>query len=167
MKTENQSIIKHRKRRFDAQSLEEYATLAALRLTDQEVCAKMGWKIRAFQRWKQKNKNHDAITALCIRARQAKLESHIKNIEEASRGEGCHARADWRASDRILEIMDRERFGRQTPGSGTTTNQTAIVMAVGGEDALRKIVDAACKSIAGSPQVTALPPAIVEAETVE
>jgi hypothetical protein len=129
-----------RKRRFDAQSLEEYAILAAKRFTDEEICAKMNWPFSTFRRWKSRVQNSEKLSNLVIRARQAKLQAHLDNIEEASKGEGAHARADWRASAHIMEVMDRARFGRGESNQNVTTNNTAIVIAAGGEEQLSKLI---------------------------
>jgi hypothetical protein len=130
-----------RKRRFDAQSLEEYAILAAKRFTDQEICVKFNWSIHAFRRWKANAQNSAQLALVVERARQAKLEAHLDNIEEASKGEGAHARADWRASAHIMEVMDRARFGRGESNQNVTTNNTAIVIAAGGEEQLKKLIE--------------------------
>lgn len=130
-----------RKRRFDPQALEDYAILAAKRFTDVEICLKFGWSLDAFKKWKAKASNSSTIAHLVERARQAKLEAHLDNIEEASKGEGAHARADWRASAHIMEVMDRARFGRGESNQNVTTNNTAIVIAAGGEEQLKKLIE--------------------------
>ena len=129
-----------RKRRFDAQSLEEYAILAAKRFTDEEICSKMGWKVGTFKVWKSKSQNSSTLTNLVTRARQAKLQAHLDNIENASKGEGPHARADWRASAHIMQVMDANRFGTSRD-AGNTTNQTAVIIGAGGEQAVLKMLD--------------------------
>ena len=129
-----------RKRRFDAQSLEEYAILAAKRFTDAEICAKMNWPLSTFLRWRARLKNSEKLSKLLTRARQAKIEAHLANIEDASRGEGAHARADWHASEYTLRVMDRQRFGRDDSAASVTTNNTAIVLAAGSEEQLAKLI---------------------------
>ena len=130
-----------RRRRFDAQSIEEYAELAAKRFTDEEICSKFGWLPNSFKKWKARASNSSTLAHLVTRARQAKLEAHLTNIEEASKGEGAHARADWRASAHIMEVMDRTRFGRGETNTGGTVNNTAIVIAAGGEEQLKKLIE--------------------------
>jgi hypothetical protein len=151
----------HRRRRFDEQSLEEYAILAAKRFNDEEICAIMGWNVGTFKVWKSKAKNHSTLANLVTRARAAKLQAHLANIEAAGFGEGAHARADWRASHAILGIMDSSRFGQQRQDTGTVNN-TAIVVSAGGEDGLRKLVELFAKQataqVASSPAPVALPP---------
>ena len=143
-----------RRRRFDVESLNEFATLAAKRFTDEEICAKLNWNLKGFRRWKGRMVNNEKLSALVIRARQAKLQAHLDNIEEASKGEGAHARADWRASAHIMEVMDRTRFGRGELNAGSTTNNTAIVIAAGGEEQLKKLV--AMYAGQAAPEVKAL-----------
>lgn len=135
-----------RKRRFDETSIEEYATLAALRFTDEEICSKMNWPFSTFRRWKTRTQNSEKLSHLMKRARMAKLQSHIENIEDASQGKGPHARADWRASAHIAAIISPERYGKHETSTNATTNQTAIVLACGGDDGLRKIIHAAMQS---------------------
>lgn len=143
-----------RKRRFDPQSLEEYAILAAKRFTDEEICTKLGWGLKAFRRWKGRQANSENLSALVIRARQAKLEAHLENIENASRGTGGHARADWRASAHVMEVMDRSRFGRgDANNNGGTVNNTAIVLAAGGEEQLAKLIGSWTNGVRPQPAV--------------
>jgi hypothetical protein len=132
----------HRRRAFDAQTLKEYAELAALRLTDEEICAQMGWNYHSFKTWKCKTKNAPKLANLLVRARCMKLKAHLQNIEEASRGEGPHARADWRASSFLLAIADPARFATssQAPTTSTTTNNQILVNC-GGEDGLKKLIE--------------------------
>jgi hypothetical protein len=87
----------HNRRRFDEFSLTEYAELAAQRLTDEEVCAELGWKFHSFKRWKSIAKNSPRLNHYLVRARAVKLKAHLANIEDAATGQGAHKRADWRS----------------------------------------------------------------------
>jgi len=143
----------HRHRAFDEFSLEEYAELAAQRLTDDEICAQMGWKFDSFKRWKSKAKNSPRLNLLLTRARAVKLKAHLANIEAAAFGEGQHKRADWRASAHIMQVVDPARYSTQQQAGNVATNQTAIVIAAGGQDSLHKLIAGYC-----TPALPALPP---------
>jgi hypothetical protein len=83
------------------------------RMTETEACALLGIKSPAWYQWKARNGNDRRNEDILARTRAARIHSQIANIEDGAVGVGNHKRADWRAADRLLGIMDPSRFGQQ------------------------------------------------------
>ncbi len=97
----------------------DIADLVAKRLTETEACSLLGIEPKIWWSWKTNHKNAAEFTNVLTRVRASQLQAHLANIEDAQYGKNGH-RPDWRASDRLLQIKDRERFGVQ--GHETTVN---------------------------------------------
>jgi hypothetical protein len=82
-------------------------------MTETEACAHLGIKPVAWFHWKSVQSNARRHDNILSRVRAAHVASCIKNIQDGAAGVGNHKRADWRASDRLLGIMDPARFGQQ------------------------------------------------------
>ena len=102
------------RRRITPADVESIAKLLTVcRLTESEACAHLGIKPVAWFHWKSVQSNARRHDNILSRVRAAHVASCIANIQNGAAGVGNHKRADWRASDRLLGIMDPSRFGQQ------------------------------------------------------
>jgi len=109
--------VKRRARRITWQDCEAIASQVAKRLTESEACHNLGIEPRVWFLFKNKAANLDKIQALLERMRGAQIKAHLENIEQAERGQGPHARADWRASAHLLAIKAPDRFSDRVQAS--------------------------------------------------
>lgn len=153
-------------RKIDRQFVLELCQLVAKRINETAACSMLNVNHRAWFRWKERKKNQRKFDALLLRVRETKLNSLLESIDDAGTSETIadstgkvHVlrRADWRAHAWLAErVIAPERLG-QVNGSSTTTN-TQIVVNVGGEDAVLKIMQAAYARVEQERRL-ALPPA--------
>ena len=101
-----------RSRRITASDVRSMGDLLAKRITESGACQILGIKYDTWRKFKVKGKNAARFANVLEHAREKKIKAHIENIEDAAVGAGPHARADFRASLAILELTDRQRFGR-------------------------------------------------------
>jgi hypothetical protein len=142
------------RRRIRETDAEEIAKITARGLNESEACALLGIKRETWYAWK--GDHADKYSHIFTRIRGNRIDNLLKEVETAAAGDPARGiRHDWRAADRLLAISAPDRFSqRQETG---TVNNTAIVVAAGGEEGLRKLVDLFSKQAA---QATAAPAAL-------
>ena len=91
--------------------------LVTRRMTETEAASLLGIEPQCWFRWKNRVRNVPKIDRLLARTRAAYIHAQISNIEDGAAGRGMHKRADWRAADRLLGIVDPARFA-QAPADG-------------------------------------------------
>jgi hypothetical protein len=87
----------------------------AQRMTERESCQVLGIEERTWYRWKNHARNSERLRKYLDRITGQKIATHLGNIEAGAIGAGPHKRADWRASQAILGIIDRNRFSPTAP----------------------------------------------------
>lgn len=103
-----------RRARITGQDVESMAKLVVTRrMTETEAMSLLGIHPRSWWKWKERQANQGKNAAVLERTRAAYIHAQIANMEDASIGAGPHKRADWRASDRLLGIVDPLRYGQQ------------------------------------------------------
>ena len=137
----------------DAESIAKLLTVC--RMTETEACAHLGIKVQNWFNWKLVQNNARRNNEVLARVRAAHIQSCIENIQDGSVGAGNHKRADWRASDRLLGIMDPSRFGQQAqvasqqPSQAPTTVNVWIDLAYAKPET-GQVVDVQAKQITDS-----------------
>ena len=94
--------------------------------------------------WKSKGKRAGKIADILTRTISGRMSNLVSEIETAATGgtdkAGRPVRHDWRAAVMLASLHD-ERFRSQQRDAGNTTNQTAIIIGAGGEQAVLKMLD--------------------------
>ena len=108
------------------------AALCARRASEREACAHLGIPYSTWAHYKSKHRNAEAFSLIVDAIKGAKIESHLANIEAASK-------KDWRASECYLEKTIPDRFSSKALVE-INTGQESTLIAVGGEANLRKYV---------------------------
>jgi hypothetical protein len=121
-----------RGRRLTLDDARDVAALCAKRASEAEACALLGIPVSTWHHWKAKMRNSEQFREILDAIKGGKIKSHLENIESFSA-------KDWRASECYLEKTIPDRFSNKAATVEITT-PSALVMQVGGEDALRKIV---------------------------
>jgi hypothetical protein len=145
----------HRLTRADAEAI---AMMVAKRANEREACAELGIPYSTWNHWKAKPHNAEKYAVVLDRIRGAKIKSHLENIESFSA-------KDWRASECYLEKTIPDRFSNKAATVEITTS-SALVMQVGGEDNLRKIVAMYADKARAQIESTPAPAQIQDAEIV-
>jgi hypothetical protein len=131
-------------RKIDAVTIAEMAKLCAKMLTESEACRRLGIKPRTWFDFKSRAGRTQRFADLLEAYRAGRIEGLIDRIENSADGVGVKF-PDWRAALALLKITDQRRFGDSPTVEINATHQTAIVLAAGGEDKLRKLVASYCK----------------------
>jgi hypothetical protein len=84
-------------------------------MTERESCQVLGIEERTWYRWKNFARNRERLSKFLDKVTGSKIKAHLANIEAGAIGAGPHKRADWRASQAILGIIDRNRFSPAAP----------------------------------------------------
>jgi hypothetical protein len=116
---------KPRQLRIGEREITAICELLSQRLTEREALQVLGIREATWYRWKSRAKNTERLGKLLDRITGAKIKTHLANIEDGAVGAGPHKRADWRASQAILAIIDRNRYGNQPPPT-EPTRQPAV-----------------------------------------
>lgn len=143
-----QRVARTRQRRKIGMALvKAMAKCAARRMTDREACALLGIKYDTWAHWLMNHRNKEQYAAAIDEFTAAKIDAHLSNIEDASRGKGPHQRADWRASEAYMELtIPRFSKAETAPAPAVTVNVA--------------LVDRACDTVlklAAKGQLPALP----------
>lgn len=96
-----------------------------------------------WNHWKAKPRQSRKVQHLFARTRAARQHNLIESISivgDISRTRPPGVRHDWRAAQMLAGLND-ERFRSAQRDAATTTNNTQVVIAAGGQDQLRKLVD--------------------------
>lgn len=124
-----------RGRRLTLADARDVAALCAKRASEREACAHLGIPYSTWAHYKSKHRNAEAFAQIVDAIKGAKIESHMANIEAASK-------KDWRASECYLEKTIPDRFSSKAAAVEINTgNQSTIMIAAGGEGAVMKMLD--------------------------
>ncbi len=113
------------------------ALLCAQRASEKEACAVLNIPYATWMGWKSRHRHAEEFVEILDGIRGAKIEAHLSNIEKFSQ-------KDWRASECYLEKTMPERFSAKAVLIENVVQPAAIVSVLGGEAALRKLVDFYC-----------------------
>ena len=136
MESEGKVLKKKPYRRFRPLDCEAIARLVAQRHTEQSACELLDIKLDTFQKWRKKGGNESFYIRTFTRARANILNSHLENIEDASKGKGVHAKADWRASKALIDHSFPELLPQQNTGQVTNNTLNIAIM----HDALKRVI---------------------------
>ena len=128
-----------RNRRIKPSDVEAIADLCAEQLTESEACYQLGIVPKQWFNFKLKKHNQLEYDSILTRIKGARVKCMLDEIRKAAQGKDG-VRHDWRAADRLLAVVAPERFS-QASQVQAVINQTAIVMQLGGDEALRKLLD--------------------------
>ena len=138
-------------KRFTSADIEAVTALMAKRHTEIGACALLGLNHKSWANWKSKAKRIAEFNDAFTRARAVQLNAHIENIEDASLGEGIHAKPDWRASDALIKL----KFPELAPQTGQLAPQTNNLTVIAMHDTLKRLFQ---------PQGEFNPPKAIECE---
>jgi hypothetical protein len=132
-------------RHFDAKTIAEIARFCAKQLTESEACRLLNVRPQSWFSWKSRHKRAEKFAALLEEFRAGRIKDLIARVEKSADGEGMK-QPDWRAAAFLLSVADAKRFST-SGGASVEINagQTPILIAVGGEEQLRKLIDAYCQ----------------------
>lgn len=106
------ALVRTKRRKLNDHDLKAMADLAAMRLNDLESCAVLGISINQWTRWLNRRKNKDNFDLEVARLRGNGIKMSMETLLEAGKRENPKTlQIDWRAHDKYLERLDRERFG--------------------------------------------------------
>ena len=108
-------VRKPRRLRIGEREVTAMCECLAQRMTERETCQVLGIEERTWYRWKNHARNSERLRKYLDRITGQKIATHLGNIEAGAIGAGPHKRADWRASQAILGIIDRNRFSPTAP----------------------------------------------------
>ena len=104
-------------------------------LTETEACHRLKISVNQWFDWKDRAKHKTEYQALFQTHKQAVIVNHVQNIHNVSQGIGVKQR-DWRASQFLLQVVDRERFGTGPTQPAQVNNVTLNVTMA---DALKRV----------------------------
>lgn len=138
--------ITHHDAREVARLVSEY------HLTETEACSRLEITQKQWFNWKLRNKHKEQFEAMFTKCKQAVIVHNIQNIKDTANGIGVKQR-DWRASEFLLKVTDRERFGTEKP-IASQPQSTVNIMVM--SDALNKLLPAPIeiKSLPPSPEAS-------------
>lgn len=136
-----QPLRKIRRKNIDEGIILTVAKSVAKGLTETEAVVLQGIKPQAWFDFKTRNRSISSKYAETLSRVRASFHAHqMEQIDKAADGRDG-VRHDWRAALCRLQMSDRERFSTQPSQQPATVNNTAITLAVGGEERLRKLVE--------------------------
>ncbi len=103
--------------------------------------------------WKKRVGNARKCNELFARMRSNRVNNLVENIEVAAvvdKAKAANVRHDWRAAQFLAGVVD-PNFRVNKDSANVTTNNTVVVASVGGEDALRKLVEQYAKAALPAP----------------
>ena len=133
------SAEKPKKRRFDATEVEFVAKSVARGLTETEAVLILKKEPKSWFLFKQRGGRGAKFAQILERIRGIRIDHCLGEMEKAAAGKDG-VRHDWRAADRLMQVTAPSRFG---PTSQTQVNigpGSQVVVSVGGEDQMRKLV---------------------------
>ncbi len=94
-----------RRHKITAQTIAEIADLVSnYRLNETEACKTLEINPKVWRNWKDRNKSAEKYDDALTRLRAGFIKGRIDTIKRAEN-------KDWRAADRLLQIVAPERFG--------------------------------------------------------
>jgi hypothetical protein len=127
------ATLKRRGLRLTLDDARAVAALCAKRASEAEACAVLGIPVSTWHHWKAKMRNSEQFREILDGIKGAKIEAHLANIESFSA-------KDWRASECYLEKTIPDRFSGKA-AIVEITNNNSIVAQVGGEAAVKALLD--------------------------
>ncbi len=115
-------------RRIDKSVIESVAVLVSRGLTESEACRQLKIRPKAWFNFKSARRNNERFADLLEEFRASRVEDLIASIERSASGAGLKQR-DWRAAKFLLEVLDRDRFNTDKPGSQTMTANMVLITA--------------------------------------
>jgi hypothetical protein len=89
--------------RLTLRDAEDFAQLAAMRLSEAECCATLNIPVRTWRDWKARHNHEEVFREIFDRIRGERITAHLQNIAKFSE-------KDWRASECYLEKTEPGRF---------------------------------------------------------
>ena len=137
--------------RIDETVIDNMAQLCARSLNESEACSQVGIESNAWRHYKIRHAWAKRLFDKRLEKHRAKkISQMIDRVERSANGLDIK-QPDFRAALAFLKIIDRERYGEGMTQCGVTNNSNAVVIACGGEDGLRRVIESAfgIKSIKG------------------
>ncbi len=106
--------------------------------TESEAVLMLGLRPAKWFNFKNRAKRNAKYGEILTRLRGVYIAGNIRQMELAAGGLGG-VRHDWRAADRLNQIIAPERFGPRDQAPGTTNN-TQITVQIGGDAEVRRLV---------------------------
>jgi hypothetical protein len=131
-------------RKIDAEVIAQMAQAVATMLTESEAARRCGIEPRHWFEWKSRAGRAGKFAGLLEEFRANKIAGLLERVQKSADGVDVKF-PEFRAALALLKFQDKARFGDSPTVEINATHQTAIVLAVGGEDRLRKLVESYCK----------------------
>ena len=136
--------VKRRTRAVQSEDVQFIADQVARGLTETHAVDLLGkFNYRKWVHYKEKPSHSRKVADLFSRMKASRMSNLVGQIEVAGTVEGAklaNVRFDWRAAQMLAGLHD-DRFRSQQRDTGSTTNQTAIIIGAGGEQAVLKMLD--------------------------
>jgi hypothetical protein len=124
------------------------------RCTETEAAKNQGIEQHHWFRWKMRKKSGPQFATILGRVREENIAACLDTINAAgdeitiSSPKGTITRpGDWRAKAWMAErVLAPERFGQQAAAAATTNNSVTVI-ALGGEEAIRRRVEQYCSDV--------------------
>jgi hypothetical protein len=126
-------------RKIDAEVIAQMAQAVATMLTESEAARRCGIEPRHWFEWKSRAGRAGKFAALLEEFRANKIAGLLDRVQKSADGVDVKF-PDFRAALALLKFQDRARFGDSPTVEINTGQQTAIVIAAGGEENLRKLI---------------------------
>lgn len=125
-------------RKIDAAVIAQMAQAVATMLTESEAARRCGIEPRHWFEWKSRAGRAGKFAALLEEFRANKIAGLLDRVQKSADGVDVKF-PDFRAALALLKFQDRARFG-DSPTVEIHSGETPILIAVGGEDKLLKMV---------------------------
>lgn len=134
--------------RITARTVAEIARICALYHSESEACRLLNIRPQSWFSWKSRHKRSEKFAALLIKFRAGRIHDLITQIEtvaDVDKAKAAGVRFDWRAAAYLLALIDPQRFStsRNVSVQVNAPQQNSMVVACGGEDAMRRIIETA------------------------
>jgi hypothetical protein len=133
-------VVRSRRPKITLETVNSIADLVVKQLNETEACKIVGINPKVWDNWKRRHRNSMEFDGALTRLRARFIQGRMNTIQAAEA-------KDWRAADRLLQIVAPERFGH----SG---NQSVAVVAIMPENVL---VSAMKRVYGASASASALP----------
>jgi hypothetical protein len=150
-------------RKIDAEVIAQMAQAVATMLTESEAARRCGIEPRHWFEWKSRAGRAGKFAGLLEQFRANKIAGLLDRVQKSADGVDVKF-PDFRAALALLKFQDRARFGDSPTVEINTGQQSAIVIAAGGEENLRKLIGSWTSQVQVAPPAAAKQLAAVEVE---
>ena len=101
-----------KRRKITLQDIQEMANLVARRMTEKEAALLVGIEPRTWYQFRARHADSAEFEAALTRTRAEYVRANLREMERAAAGKGG-IRHDWRAADRLNQIVKPDVYGLQ------------------------------------------------------